>query len=338
MGPDGEAVVAIPTNAVVKFVNKHSGLVLEVEGEATTEGTRIDQYTDTGKDHQRWRLKPAGSGDEGFYNIENVHSAMSMEVVLHSTEPGAEIVQRPYGDGPFHRQWKLVQVDEKQDVYKIKNRNSGLVVDDVGGQMKAPAPVKQYRSWDDDGRQQWRLITVPTDADKRVPELRTARGKVYNRSNQWILGAYGPAVGAGLGITVFSGSWTVNQEWEFAPTKDGHYTIKLADSLFNMARQPRPSAAGDWNYYSDPAAMTEVERPDLSRQKWIIEYVDKHDPDTNVVTIRSLEVPNEVLAMGETSPSPADGRFPWYGTRLQTRQEAQKTQEWLVPKGVPVGH
>ena len=112
--------MGMPVNETVKIVNEYSQLVLEVEGEATTEGTRIEQYTDTGRDHQRWRLKPAAAGNEGFYNIENVHSAMSIEVVGYSKEPGAEIVQRPYGPGPLHRQWKLVPVTGKKDVYNCE--------------------------------------------------------------------------------------------------------------------------------------------------------------------------------------------------------------------------
>jgi hypothetical protein len=98
-----EIGVIIPTNEIVKLVNEHSGLVLEIEGEATTEGTRAEQYTDTGKDHQRWRLRRVGSGNDDFYNIENVHSAMSLEVVNSSKEPGAEIVQRRYGDGALFK-------------------------------------------------------------------------------------------------------------------------------------------------------------------------------------------------------------------------------------------
>ncbi|MGB8199343.1 MAG: RICIN domain-containing protein [Pseudonocardiaceae bacterium] len=155
--------MVVSANDTFKIINEYSQLVLEVEGEATTEGTRIEQYTDTGKDHQWWRLKPAGPGNDGFYNIENVRSAMSLEVVGYSKDTGAEIVQRPYSDGPLHRQWELVPVAGKTDVYKIVNRNSGLVLDDVRGQKDAPAPVKQYESWNDDGRQQWKLILVATD-------------------------------------------------------------------------------------------------------------------------------------------------------------------------------
>jgi hypothetical protein len=167
--------VTIPVNEIMKFVNEHSQLVLEIEGEATTEGTRAEQYTDIGGDHQRWRLKPAGPGNDDFYNIENVHSGMSLEVVGSSTDPGAEIVQRPYDNGPLHRQWKLVPIPGKTDVYKIENRNSGLVLDDVGGQTNAPAPVKQYGSWDDDGRQQWKLIRVATNASGQPATTQPAR-------------------------------------------------------------------------------------------------------------------------------------------------------------------
>lgn len=335
MGPDGEAVVAITPNAVVKFVNKHSGLVLEVEGEATTEGTRIDQYTDTDKDHQRWRLRPAGPGNEGFYNIENVHSTMSMEVVGCSTEPGAEIVQRPYGPGPSHRQWELVQVDKKENVYKIKNRNSGLVLDDVEGQTKASAPVKQYRSWDDDGRQQWQLITVSPDPD---PELRTARGKILNRSNKMTLGTYDAGVVREYAITLFGTGWNANfyKEWEFTPTEGGRfYTIKLAGSNVAMdrANNPHPDNAV-WALYGDPLAMTENYAAGVSTQQWIIKYVDKHDADTNVVTIHPRDFPNEVLALGEAGT----WQPPWCSTKLRTEAPATQDEQWLVPKSVTVGH
>ncbi len=162
----------IPVNEVIKIINEHSRLVLEIEGEATTEGTRAEQYTDTGKDHQQWRLTPAGPGNEDFYHIENVHSTMSLEVVGSSKDPGAEIVQRPYDDGPLHRQWKLIPVTGKHDVYTIENRNSGLVLDDVGGQTEAPAPVKQYAAWNaPDGRQQWQLIPIPAPPAPRKVAL-----------------------------------------------------------------------------------------------------------------------------------------------------------------------
>ena len=52
--------MAIPVNGTVKIINEYSQLVLKVEGEARTEGTRIEQYTNTGRDHQRWRVDTRG--------------------------------------------------------------------------------------------------------------------------------------------------------------------------------------------------------------------------------------------------------------------------------------
>jgi hypothetical protein len=249
-------------NEIVKFVNEYSQLVLEVEGEATTEGTRVEQYTDTGKDHQRWRLKPAGSDNEDFYNIENAHSAMSLEVVNYSKNSGEEIVQRPYGDGPLHRQWKLVPVPGKTNVYKIENRNSGLVLDDVGGQTDAPAPVKQYGSWDDDGRQQWQLIPVPAPAPATsapatpapvtpapttpapttpgtvapgtatpipgsLSQIPTGFIKVTAKVSGKVLDVTAGADMMKDGATIRQWDWVgaVNQQFSFEPIGDGYYRI-----------------------------------------------------------------------------------------------------------------
>jgi hypothetical protein len=156
-----EVSMGAPVVDTFKIINEHSRLVLEVEGEATTEGTLIEQYTDTGKKHQWWQLElvePAGPDDEVFYNVKNVNSGMSLEVVGDSKESGADIVQRSYGDGPFNRQWELITVDGKVDVYKIRSRSSNLFLDDENGNKNAPAPVKQYAAYNADARQQWKLI------------------------------------------------------------------------------------------------------------------------------------------------------------------------------------
>lgn len=159
-----EVTTGIPVNEVIRIVNELSGLPLGVEeSRANTNGAQINQYTDTGNDYQRWRLKPAGVGNEGFYNIENVGSGMSMEVFTASTKGGEAITQWAYEDGPHHRQWELIPV--VGDAYKIKNRNSHLFLDDVDGRTHPPAPVRQYNSWEDwprDSRQNWKLIRVGT--------------------------------------------------------------------------------------------------------------------------------------------------------------------------------
>jgi hypothetical protein len=70
------------------------------------------------------------------------------------------IVQRPYGPGPLQSSVELVPVTGKEDVYKIVSRNSGLVLDDVGAE-EGSGTGQQYGSWNDDGRQQWKIIFLP---------------------------------------------------------------------------------------------------------------------------------------------------------------------------------
>jgi Ricin-type beta-trefoil lectin domain-like len=63
----------------------------------------------------------------------------------------------------------------KTAVHKIENRNSGLVLDDVDGRKDAPAPVKQYGCWGDDGRQQWKLIRIATNTSGQPATTQPAR-------------------------------------------------------------------------------------------------------------------------------------------------------------------
>jgi Ricin-type beta-trefoil lectin domain-like len=154
--------MAIPANKNFKIINALSHLALGVaESEAKNPGAQIKQYAELDSDYQLWQLKPVGVGGQGFYNIENVGSAMSMEVFAASVESGASIAQWPYDNGQTHRQWALVPVAGKEDVYQIKNRHSKLFIDNVDGHTQAPAQVAQYNSWPDwptDGRQHWKLV------------------------------------------------------------------------------------------------------------------------------------------------------------------------------------
>lgn len=45
-------------NGYVKFINKHSGLVIDISNNGTSNGTPIQQWTDTGASAQRFKLLP----------------------------------------------------------------------------------------------------------------------------------------------------------------------------------------------------------------------------------------------------------------------------------------
>ncbi|KND30588.1 hypothetical protein IQ63_28580 [Streptomyces acidiscabies] len=52
----------IDTNAYYRLASVSSGKVLDVNGFSTTDGTRIQQWTDQNTANQQWRLRPTGKG------------------------------------------------------------------------------------------------------------------------------------------------------------------------------------------------------------------------------------------------------------------------------------
>lgn len=163
--------MAVPVGQSIKIVNVHSQLVLEVKGAARGDGGLVQQFTDTGKSHQQWRLAVVDQDKTGenLYKIENVHSGKVLEVAEQALKPGMSILQWTHDRKALHHQWKLIPVVGKQDVYKVMNRNSGLVLDDENGRVDPPAPVKQYASWNDpDGRQQWQLVPAAATETSEV--------------------------------------------------------------------------------------------------------------------------------------------------------------------------
>lgn len=133
--------------------------VLEVEGEKANDGTAVDLWQDKGEPHQRWQLTRVveDSGDV-FYTIGHPNSPMVMEAP-GPWRQGDPVFMRNYDEGEDkrHRQWKLVPVFGKEDVYKIENRRSGFVIDVKDG-IAGTEQIKQYASWDaPDDRQHWRL-------------------------------------------------------------------------------------------------------------------------------------------------------------------------------------
>jgi hypothetical protein len=118
----------------------------------------------------------------------------------------------------------------KTDVHKIENRNSGLVLDDVGGQKDAPAPVKQYESWNDDGRQQWQLISVPAPPAP-VPTLAGVL-------------KYGDKVHLQNGYANWQGGYLDTYGNEPAPKRYGVFTTNSQDRAGQGTGSWRVCAAG----------------------------------------------------------------------------------------------
>ncbi|MFD8993608.1 NHL domain-containing protein [Streptomyces abikoensis] len=150
------------SGTVVSWANVRSRLRMGVLRESTKDGAEIHQLLAAARDHQRWRLIPAGQ-DNGdvLYRIENVRSGKVLEVVGAQERPGAVVAQRAYeGSDARHQQWRLIPVGSVTDtprVYEIANGNSGLL---LKVDTNARTVIKQHGAEGDHRDRQWQLLPV----------------------------------------------------------------------------------------------------------------------------------------------------------------------------------
>ncbi|MHA7962369.1 RICIN domain-containing protein, partial [Streptomyces sp. L500] len=150
------------SGTVVSWANVRSRLRMGVLRESTKDGAEIHQLLAAARDHQRWRLIPAGQ-DNGdvLYRIENVRSGKVLEVVGAQERPGAVVAQRAYEGGDArHQQWRLIPVGSVTDtprVYEIANGNSGLL---LKVDTNARTVIKQHGAEGDHRDRQWQLLPV----------------------------------------------------------------------------------------------------------------------------------------------------------------------------------
>jgi Ricin-type beta-trefoil lectin domain-like len=93
-------------NGGYKLVNVNSSKVLDDPGASKTNGTQLDQATDTNSSNQWWNVVSLGSG---YYSLVSQSSGEDADVSGASTANGAAVIQRP-STGGTNQQWSLVQV------------------------------------------------------------------------------------------------------------------------------------------------------------------------------------------------------------------------------------
>lgn len=143
---------ASPSNGgTYLFVNRHSGLVLEVANGSVDDGANVQQWGENGHNCQKWRLESTGNG---YYHITNVNSGKYFEVQNASTEGGGNIVQ--YGNtGHSCQEWSFQSAGS--GYYILVNRNSGMAADVWGWSKEMGGNIAQ---WTNTGgaNQQWMLV------------------------------------------------------------------------------------------------------------------------------------------------------------------------------------
>jgi hypothetical protein len=125
-----------------QITNENSGLALDTAGQATAQGTLVDQNTPGSSTTQNWTLVAAGNG---LYKIVNQASGLDLGITNESTADGGTALIWGDNGTPDHL-WQLIPA--AGGYYKIANYNSGLLLG--VDQMKTTAGA-QVLQWDDNG-------------------------------------------------------------------------------------------------------------------------------------------------------------------------------------------
>lgn len=139
-----------PAAGTDRVTASHSGLLLDVSGGATADGSKIIQWSDTGGTNQRWRLTRLTGN---VYTLTGVASGKCLEVPGQSTTQGTRLDIATCNGGPA-QQWALTGTGPGASTYQMVNLATGQVADVVSGATTTGAEVEQWAG-NGGGNQKW---------------------------------------------------------------------------------------------------------------------------------------------------------------------------------------
>lgn len=147
------------------IISRNSNKGLDVADNATTSGSRIQQYdvTNGGGNNQRWKFVPDGSGN---YYIIVKSTGMYLAVENNGTADGLKVQQR---SASTSNEFKWTVTSLGGGYYKIINVNSGKSLD-VENVSTANGANIQVWSYTGGLNQQWQLVQVESTAKKVTVE------------------------------------------------------------------------------------------------------------------------------------------------------------------------
>jgi hypothetical protein len=153
--PDQDWKLALVPEAGASYVltNVGSGMVMDVNGESTSDGAGIIQWPYHGGANERWTLQPAANG---AWTLVGVASGKVLDVPNVSTAPGVAL-ELWDANGGANQQWQLHPTTAGN--YTLTSVNSGLVADIANGSTAAAAQVVQEPA-DGAASQEWQLSLV----------------------------------------------------------------------------------------------------------------------------------------------------------------------------------
>jgi glucosylceramidase len=170
------------------IISRNSNKGLDVADNATTSGSRIQQYdiTNGGGNNQRWKFVPDGSGN---YYIIVKSTGMYLAVENNGTTDGLKVQQRTASTS---NEFKWTVTSLGGGYYKIINVNSGKSLD-VENVSTANGANIQVWSYTGGLNQQWQLNQVESTAKNAVSKTLSLEGEdqdemtvFINKTNDYV--------------------------------------------------------------------------------------------------------------------------------------------------------
>ncbi|MCZ9881688.1 RICIN domain-containing protein [Arthrobacter sp. B2a2-09] len=135
------------------LTNVNSGLVADINGFSTSDGTVLQQYTPNGGTNQQWQIKPVGGN---LFQIINRNSGKPLDVTWASPWHGATVEQNS-ANGGNHQLWYFQSGPNGS--FSISNFNSGQVMEVGANSTGVGAGVDQFIPVNQ-ANQNWTLTPV----------------------------------------------------------------------------------------------------------------------------------------------------------------------------------
>ncbi|WP_327721676.1 non-reducing end alpha-L-arabinofuranosidase family hydrolase [Streptomyces sp. NBC_00490] len=156
LGAQPASAASVDPNASYVLVNRNSGKALDVYNLATSDGSRITQWSRNDQAQQQWQFVDSGGG---YYRIKSRHSGKVLDLYNWSTANGGSIVQ--WTDlNATNQQWRLA--DSSDGYVRLISRHSNKALEVQGASTADNANIVQYDDWGGTN-QQWQLVKVGAD-------------------------------------------------------------------------------------------------------------------------------------------------------------------------------
>ena len=278
------------------FVNKATGLALDVRFAGDADGTAVDAWTPNGSAAQRFTLVAQEDLlEEGLYTIPLTSTGTTLDVQWASTNSGAP-VQLYSANGTFAQKWYVSKVAGLTNTYTMECVNSGLLLtmSNADSIVQSPSSGKSNQFWEPEfvnGSVRWTNVgsgeyltashagsgaslgvsAMVNDGVQLFDPVRAAApledGTYFicsSTSTGAVLDVSSGSVSNGANVQIWGNNDSGAQKWTFSRQADGTYTIMNARSHKMLDLTNGRAASGtnvqQWSGW------------DTRAQRWFVDY------------------------------------------------------------------